>query len=135
VASIAKKHQLTSSSPTLQADGWYGAGTGGGDGAVLQTVAFCRPNSAVGTYSTKYVTYDTTTMTNVGNYLACDAGQRVVAMGAFWHEQGQSPDPALSDRYRLAASTPTVDKLGMYGSGRAFEYTAGLTLVVHCRPT
>jgi hypothetical protein len=137
VPSTANEHFLTSSSPTIQANGWYAAGHAFvEDGMVLHAVAMCRPASAVGTYRITTITGGPSHSLAAGGYLRCPRKTHVVPAGAYWHVHGRDPDPTLANEVNLGALSPTLDKLGMYAAGQVLNttHTWELTLLAECRP-
>ncbi len=125
---------LTSSTPTTNGKGWYASGLNG-DGTQLQLriVALCLPKAKVGKYTVKTQDLGAADGTNVGNYLSCPSGKRIVAGGAFWHRPGEGPDAQLTAF--LKSSTSTTDGKGWYASGRNSDgFQLRLRIVAQCLP-
>lgn len=73
-----------------------------------------------------------------GTYLRCPAGTLAYTGGAFWHQAGSPPNPALATHALTPGNTATYDALGWFASGTN-DWGAGtnlvLTLDAQCLPT
>jgi hypothetical protein len=70
-----------------------------------------------------------------GGKLRCPRGDRVVAGGVFWYEQGQPITPGTAENRTVAASLPIGNGIGWFASGRNGAASAAiLQIVIHCLP-
>lgn len=128
--SVAVQSRLSSTTPTVQATGWYADGFRGSTTARLEVLAFCLPTSKVGRYALLTVGAEEP---DADQALSgrCQTGHRVVASGSYVHKPGLGPDLEEARTSSLRGTLPT---------GKATAFAGGIarterTLVLLCRPT
>jgi hypothetical protein len=133
---------ISGSSPTLQANGWYGAGQN--EDMVthnLIVVAECLPKHLgrlfgadnLVPYKVKTTTFQVASSQGGGGYAQCPTGSRIVAGGAFFNIGGQGPNPSTTDY--ITGLSPKLQTDGFYGA--AFNFTGQtlpLVVVAECLP-
>ena len=108
---------------------WYASGTTSLLNVSLRVTALCLPKAKVGSPALVYQDLGTDGG-NVGAYLACPPGRRLVAGGVISHPVSQGADPTRG--FVVQDSTPTTDALGWWGSGRSLTSGMQLRLVAWC---
>lgn len=125
---------LASSAPMPNGRRWFAAGVSWvNEDLLLRVVAYCLPASAVGDYVVRRAVRTFLQNDVKAKDLRCGTGRRIVTGGAFWHQPGGPPDPAV--HAYLRSSTPDGDGKGWYAVGDGREPELRFTVIALCLPT
>jgi hypothetical protein len=133
---------ISGSSPTLHANGWYGAGQNeDGTAHNLIVVAECLPKHQgrllgadnLVPYKVKTTTFQVASRQIGGGYSQCPSGSRIVAGGAYFNIGGHGPDPSTTDW--ITGLSPKLQTDGFYGAAHnETSQTLPLVVVAECLP-